>query len=183
MIQELETFAYELNEKWKKLPKVDILKNIEEHVHNSRSKNFADLHDLKNDFGIYVFFIKPGKYFSNTEQLEKLWNLDGFKKYPKIVKKRFMMQQCCDAGWFTFYIGKGEKLKNRVQEHINHNATHATYGLKLKDRKQFLKENDIEIGYWHLPEMREVPREIKQFIITNMESALRDEMLPWIGKQ
>lgn len=183
MIQELETFAYQVNEKWMNLPKEEILKSIEEQIHSSRRANLDDLSDLQNDFGIYAFFIKPGNSFSTAEQLEKIWNVDGFQKYPKIVKKRFEVQQCCDAGWFTFYIGKGEKLKSRVQEHLNHPSTHATYGLKLKERKEFLEENDIEIGYWHLPEMRDVPREIKQFIITNMECALRDEMLPWIGKQ
>ena len=100
-----------------------------------------------------------------------------------MVKTRFKEQKCCNEGWYCFYLGKGENIRNRVNEHITHGATHATYGLKLKERKIFLDTNEIEVGYWHLPEMPDVPREIKQFIITNFESRLRDELKPWIGKQ
>lgn len=61
-------------------------------------------------------------------------------------------------------------------------STHATYGLKLKERKQFLDNHEIEIGFWHLPEMQGVFREIKQFIIINLESKLRNRLKLWIGK-
>ena len=183
MIEELQAFANDVNKKWKAFPKVQALERIIEDIQNSRNSKLEELTDLKNDFGIYVFFIKPSIPFSNAEQLEKLWKEEGFKNYPQIVKKRFEAQECCEAGWFNLYVGKGENLKRRVEEHLNHHSNHATYSLKLKERKVFLNENEIEIGFWHLPPMPEVPREIKQFIITNMESQLRDKMQPWIGKQ
>ena len=103
--------------------------------------------------------------------------------FQSIITSKLELQEPCEAGWFSLYIGKGEKLKNRIDEHLNHPPTHATYGLKLSKREKFLDDHEIEIGFWHLPEMPGVSREIKQFIITNLESRLRDELKPWIGKQ
>lgn len=182
-VEYLQHFGLNIAEKWKALPFEDILAEIKESIETTRNNYPQSIHNIKNDFGIYAFFIQPNEKFSTVERLIEVWNQEGFRKYPKVVKKRFAAQECCSQGWYSFYIGKGEKLKNRVFEHLNHDATQATYGLKLKDRESFLDNNNIEVGYWHLPKMPGVPREIKQFIITNMESRLRDELKPWIGKQ
>jgi hypothetical protein len=182
-MRDLKNFAEQFDEEWKSLLDENILREIQENLLASRRKEQKELKNLRNDFGIYAFYIKPKNTYSCVEDLKNNWNIDGFKKYPKVVKKRFEVQEPCEAGWFSLYIGKGEKLKNRIDEHLNHPPTHATYGLKLSKRVKFLDDNDIEIGFWHLPEMPGVSREIKQFIITNLESRLRDELKPWIGKQ
>ena len=183
MARELKDFAVKFDEQWKSILNENILEEIQESLLKSRKKDLKDLKNLRNDFGIYAFYINPKETYSCVEDLKNNWNIDGFKKYPKVVKKRFEIQEPCEAGWFSLYIGKGEKLKNRIDEHLNHHPTHATYGLKLRERKKFLNDNDIEIGFWYLPEMPGVSREIKQFIITNLEARLRDKMEPWIGKQ
>ncbi len=183
MNESLREFAEKLDQQWKFILNENILEEIQESLLNSRNKEVKELKNLRNDFGIYAFYIKPKEKYSCVEDLVKAWNIDGFKKYPKVVKKRFEVQEPYEAGWFSLYIGKGEKLKNRIEEHLYHHSTHATYGLKLKERKQFLDDHEIEIGFWYLPEMPRVSREIKQFIITNLESGLRNRLKPWIGKQ
>ena len=183
MKKELRGFAEKFDQQWKSILDGNILEEIQVRLLEGRNKNVNELVGLHNDFGIYAFYVKPKVKYSCVEDLKKIWEIEGFRKYPKVVKKRFEVQEPCETGWFCLYIGKGEKLKKRIEEHLYHHTTHATYGLKLKDREQFLDDNEIEVGYWHLPEMPGVSREIKQFIITNLESMLRDEMKPWIGKQ
>ena len=142
----------------------------------------CELLDIQNSFGIYAFFIKPKVKNGTIQELEKIWNSEGFDKFPKIIKKRYSTENGLD-GWYNFYIGKSEKLQRRIFEHCDHHAKHPTYGLKLKERKEFLNNNEIQIGYWLLPEMPDADKKIKQFIITNLERALREEMQPWVGKQ
>jgi len=177
----IEDFAVNFTKKWNTLNKEEILKSVLNSFMTTRiSCNSEKL--IPNQFGIYAFFIKPNENYRDIESLEVAWNIESFRKFPKVVKKRFGVSEPKD-GWFPFYIGKSEKMSSRINEHLNHHCQHATYGLKLKERVTFLKNNQIEVGYWTLPEMPDVPREIKQFIITNLESQLREEMKPWIGKQ
>lgn len=173
--------ASEISKYWEQLTNELVLSEISEKIKGNRvlvSENII----APQKFGIYVFFIKPENVYQDSESLMDVWNIESFRKYPKVVKKRFNQCEALD-GWFPFYIGKSEKLGTRINEHLNHHSQHATYGLKLKERTAFLKNNQIELGYWTLPEMEKVPREIKQFIITNLEFRLRGKMKPWIGKQ
>ena len=183
MNRELQEFANTITREWDTVPKDKVIEEIKGSIKKSRTSLPETLEGIRNDFGIYAFYIKPEKPYSAVEDLIDVWNEDGFKKYPKVVKRRFNEQTCCSEGWYCMYIGKGENLRNRIEEHLTHPAKHATYGLKLKERLMFLKQNKIQIGFWHLPEMENVPKEIKQFIITNFESELRKKLKPWIGKQ
>ena len=179
--ENLITFGSKVSNEWDALDKEEILVEILDLFRRSRIDHSGEV-DIPDQFGIYSFFIKPEKVYQTCESLNEVWNIEPFKKFPKIVKKRF---EVCEAedGWFPFYIGKSERLGTRIKEHLNHHSQHATYGLKLKERTEFLRNNKIEVGYWTLPEMEGIPREIKQFIITNLESRLREKMKPWIGKQ
>lgn len=181
-METLKKFGLEISDRWTGLPKEDYLNEVFNSIIETRCSYKENIDEIRNDFGIYAFFIKPKHKYTDPEHLQNVWEVEGFRKYPKVVKSRFSISVSID-GWFTFYIGKGEQLKNRVTEHINHSSQHSTYGLKLKDREDFLTQNEIEVGYWHLPPMENVLPEIKQFIITNFEIALRKRLNPWIGKQ
>ncbi len=174
-------FALSTSKAWKSLDKELILKDIFYSFSQTKVSIYS-FSNFPNDFGIYIFFVKPEHVFKDCESLMDVWNIDSFRKYPKVIKKRFRECEAKD-GWFPFYIGKSENLGKRVNEHLSHHSQHATYGLKLKDRTEFLRNNKIEVGFWKLPEMESVPREIKQFIITNLEFILRDKMKPLVGKQ
>lgn len=181
MMSGLEEFGLKVSKDWKGLNKKAIILEIRRSFAITKKLIYSDF-DIPNQFGIYAFFIKPNENYSDIESLEVAWNIKSFRKFPNVVKKRFSISESKD-GWFPFYIGKSEKLGSRINEHLKHHSQHSTYGLKLKYRASFLKNNQIEVGYWCLPEMSDVSNEIKQFIITNLESQLREEMKPWIGKQ
>lgn len=136
---------------------------------------------LKNTFGIYVFFYKGKTSFKTLAELEDTWYSEGIKKSPRVIKKNF--SECLSIeDYYSFYVGKSEKVKSRVGEHLNHQKEHSTYGLKIKDRKNFV-ENDFQIGYWYLETSDEVSIEIKQFIITTIEQKIREKLNPLIGKK
>ena len=150
---------------------------------NKKSIEKVDFNAIGNNFGIYIFYIKPTKVY-NIENLISDWTQKGHIKYPKVVKKRFSKHKSININnEYPFYIGKSEKLGSRIKEHITHEKKASTYGLKLKGRDSF-NEKNITFSYWELPkELQECSNEIKQFIITQVESKLRDKLNPWIGKQ
>lgn len=156
------------------------VENVIQQILENR-KSVIDL-DCENQFGIYVFFYKPQQKIVNVEQLQSLWNNEeGYKNYSKVIKKNF--DDCTQINnFYTFYVGKSEKVKTRLHEHLTHDNTHSTYGLKLKDRKYFSMDN-FEIGYWLLPIDDSFSPKIKQFIITTLEQKVRTKLKPLIGKQ
>jgi len=181
-MNELIKFSRSVTVQWEGLPQAEILSVIQESFKKTKCNYTCELLNIQNSFGIYAFFIKPKVKNGTIQELEKIWNTKGFEKFPKIIKKRYSTKKG-DNGWFNFYIGKSEKLQRRIFEHCDHHSKHPTYGLKLKEREEFFENNEIQIGYWLLPDMSGADKKIKQFIITNLESALREEMQPWVGKQ
>lgn len=175
----------------------DFWKNIQENIisdeylnsiKNKLKENRCSIEEnsyvnIKNTFGIYVFYIKPVEAYS-LESLTEKWNQKGYDKYPKIVQKRFSKHTDININTeYVFYIGKSEELGSRIKQHITHKGKTSTYSLKLKGRDFFNKEN-ITFSYWELPlELSKCSKEIKQFIITQIETELRDRLNPWIGKQ
>jgi len=138
---------------------------------------------LMNKYGIYIFYIKPTKVYT-YESLCEDWIQLSYDKYPKVIKKRFNQYPSIDKEtWYPFYIGKCENLGKRMHEHINHRDKTSTYSLKLNGRKNF-NSNNLTYSYWLLPdEAMSCPDEIKQFLLTQLEQQLRQELKPWIGKQ
>jgi hypothetical protein len=102
--------------------------------------------------------------------------------YPKMIKKRFEIN-IQNEDWIPFYVGKSEKVRKRIWEHLNLDKKHATCGLKFNERSNFKLKNKINLGYCMFPVDEKIPSEIKQFIITNFESEIRKKLNPWIGKQ
>jgi hypothetical protein len=141
----LEIFGQKVADEWKALNKTEILNGILTSFNATRVDRTSDK-CFPNQFGIYAFYIKPKKDYIDISSLEKDWNLESFKKFPKIVKKRFGKYNS-DDGWFPFYIGKSEKLWSRIKENLTHDSQHATYGLKLRERTEFLEINKIEVGF------------------------------------
>ncbi|MDD7914116.1 hypothetical protein H9I45_00800 [Polaribacter haliotis] len=148
-----------------------------------KSERNEDYTTIENDFGVYVFFIKPHENFTN-DSLLAAWREPSYSNYPKVAKTRFNSYKNININEvYPFYIGKSEKLGSRITEHFTHKGTTSTYSLKLKDRTLFDK-NEITFAYWKLPkELENHPKTLKQFIITELEKKLRNKLMPWIGKQ
>lgn len=132
--------------------------------------------------GVYAIFIKP-KSSVTLKKLEKAWNLISIIKFPKVVKYRFNESVKNNPEYYTFYIGKSEKVDTRLNEHITHTSKITTYGLKLNDRVDFLNDNELFYAKYEMDELIGLDPSIIQFVITRIELKLRGKMNPWIGKQ
>ncbi len=167
----------------------DNTKEVAEYLRENNITSIEDFDEnhkkeIKNQFGVYCFFIrlKTNKTL-NKDKFEKEWNNEDFIKYPQIIKDRYNFSELNNKTFIPFYIGKSEELGKRIFQHINHSPQITTYSLKLKER-EFLKETlDIRVSWWKLPKIDTDDKSIKQFIITRIESQLRKELKPWVGKQ
>lgn len=136
-------------------------------------------------WGVYIFTITPKKQLS-LEELTLLWDEtgNGYVKYPRVCKKRFLKSITVSKGEYILYVGKSEDIGGRIKEHITQEKNKTTYGLKLNKRK-ILEESSIAYNFWLLPDSIQVHKSkpVKQFLITQLESKLRHRLNPWIGKQ
>lgn len=150
---------------------------------DKKSIELENYNTISNQFGVYIFYLKPHIKFT-LDSLINEWTESDYSKYPKVVKTRFNTYKNINIeNFYPLYIGKAEKLGSRIKEHIEHRDHNSTYSLKLNGRDNFTKEN-ISFCYWKLPEeLNEHPKAIKQFIITELEKKLRQQLKPWIGKQ
>lgn len=185
-MKKLIKFADDFKNLWKEFDET-IFSNFEvEKVKNElklKSEKKEDYTKIENNFGVYVFYIKPHKKFTYNTLL-KAWKEPNYSNFPKVAKTRFSSYKNINTDeFYPFYIGKSEKLGSRINEHLIHKGKTSTYSLKLNERTLF-KENQISFAYWKLPkELEEHPKAIKQFIITELEKKLRYHLKPWIGKQ
>ena len=172
------------NDTWNK---VDLSKQIPTIINKldviKHSISNVNYDAIKNDFGIYIFYIKPQKAYT-LDTLQQDWEEKEYSKYPKVIKKRFLKHGDIELRReYPFYIGKSEAFAKRIKQHITHSGNTSTYSLKLKGRS-FFNEHNITFAYWRLPDqLKECTSEIKQFIITQIESELREKLNPWVGKK
>lgn len=158
--------------------------SILKHLHDNR----FSIDDFSNQEvelpGVYAFFILP-KEQTNVADFPILWDGDTtIKKYSKVVKKRFDERDKSMTSPYTLYVGKSEKIGGRLCEHIELDKDKSTYSLKLKGRRSLFQAYEITYAFYEFKELdKGVPKEIVQFVITNIERQLRDKMNPWVGKQ
>lgn len=145
------------------------------------NKKASNQLQVQDQFGIYIFFLKDSNKFTTYKELEELWIEEHFIKYPKAIKKNFASCYKTDC-YYTFYVGKSEKLKKRISQHFTHEKNKTTSSLKLIERTNFSIE-DFEIGYWTLPVEIQTTTRIKQFIITTIEQKVREKVKPLVGKE
>lgn len=132
--------------------------------------------------GVYVFFIKP-KLEINIYGFEDKWIDKKIINYPKIVRSRFQVSTQEKKETYTLYLGKSEKVDSRINEHLTHTSQITTYSLKLIDRLELIKDNDLYYSSYEMKELVGLDSSIIQFVITRIESKLRSKMNPWVGKQ
>jgi hypothetical protein len=180
-MESLKKIISNIDSLWNDINKEIIIKNILSDINNNRIDIETKIDSIPNKFGIYIFFIKPKASYSNIDSLTNDWLVKDFSNYPKIIKSRFESNTKQDD-WYTFYIGKSEKIGKRIYEHLTHHKSHVTYGLKLSERNNFKSKNEIQVGYWLFPDEK-ISNEVKQFFITNFEKLLREKLNPWIGRQ
>lgn len=119
----LEEFGLKVSKEWNGLNKKAIFLEIRRSFAITKRLIDSNL-DIPNQFGIYAFFIKPKQNYRDIESLQEAWNIKSFRKFPKVVKKRYGISESKD-GWFPFYIGKSEILGSRINEHLSHHCQHS----------------------------------------------------------
>jgi len=77
-----------------------------------------------------------------------------------------------------FYLGKSEKVGSRIDQHLYLAPGKRTYALKLAHRSTLLLGIDFQINWLPLATTRD-----SYFLVSRVESLLRDRLNPIIGKQ
>lgn len=77
-----------------------------------------------------------------------------------------------------FYLGKSEKVGSRIDQHLYLPPGKRTYALKLSHRSALLSGIDFKINWLPLATTRD-----NYFLVSRVESLLRDRLNPIIGKQ
>lgn len=147
-----------------------------------RKKPINQFEKGENLPGVYAFFISK-KENTDLKKFKNIWNDKSIIKYPKIVASRFKDSEPFTNDLYAFYVGKSEKVATRIHEHLHHKRNVTTYGLKINERKNLLDQYELFYAIYEFDDLKNQDKSIIQFIITRLESKLRDKMKPWVGKQ
>jgi len=124
-------------------------------------------HDLFNEFSVD---------WDDWEQSKKY---DKFPKANKTRRGKLLTNNAqVDITAIPFYLGRSEKLKERIEEHYNFSGSESTYALKLNHRYKLLKGIKFKVAWLPLNVDKDT-----YFIVDKIESLLRDKLNPIIGKQ
>ncbi len=180
-------FLNELDTLWKESKK-KLIEAAEKKLlskHNQIDFSENAIEGICENFGIYLFQVKLNKHFSEGEFRKEIWDSDKetLTHTPRLIKDRFKFNKVEE--WHPLYLGKSEKLINRINEHCYQGAKKTTYGLKLSHRKKLLNIAEISYNYYPIPYEVDtlIGKAPVQFLMTNLESEIRKRIKPWVGKQ
>lgn len=152
---------------------------------NSKFSEIGDLDIEKNSWGVYVFYIEPKEPIETYERLCELWitdSKDNKLMSPKPIKGRFNLIGCDTPA--CFYLGKSENLRHRISQHIHQKTAASTYGLKLSAHDRLHENNLFSYSYCTLKvNPGKEYYESMKFLLVTLESHLRRDLKPLIGKQ
>ena len=179
----INTFIKNTQNEWKNiLPSIkqNALKILDdEFIEIDFSKN--EIENIPMDFGVYLIKIYPMKQFDFIG-FKKEWKSDkSIIKTPNISSSRIHFDG--KEKWYPFYIGKSEKLSKRINEHCFQDRDKTTYGLKLKNRNSLLENAKFGFSYYRVTQDKTLDKNVIQFVMTNLEREIRNEINPWVGKQ
>ena len=124
--------------------------------------------------GIYIFYIQK----KSLDKFEEKWGNKIERYSPKIIKDRIKHHQEHSnlKEWIPLYIGKSEKVKSRIEEHITKKKESTTSSMKLREREKFDNDNFA---------VKIIPLETNHygFVSHYVESVLRDKVKPIVGKK
>ncbi len=178
-----DTFIQKLQDNWKEampIVKEEVLKILQT---DSLEIDFTGkyIDKIPNDFGVYLFQIYPTNQFDFIDFRNNWKSIQMPIHSPSISISRIQFDKC--NKWYPLYIGKAEKLSNRINEHCFQDFNKTTYGLKLKHRKSLLENSKIRFSYYRITDKKLFDKNAIQFVMTNLEREIRNDIKPWIGKQ
>ena len=115
--------------------------------HNTRLKNYY------NGKGIYFFEVLFKEDVQNEmTKLSIECNNLGFKDTPKLNSRNI---DCCrnNDNWFALYVGKNNKVLNRIKNHVSLDSKKTTSALKLTSR-DFFAQKSFRVSYVDLSKIK-----------------------------
>lgn len=162
-----------------------VLKSLKKSLYKINILSDVPLLNMEEGKGIYYFEVKfPFNTFEELEKFGSKWGLPRGKKVEKNMPRYFTKRAekhkvAVKKGYFIpFYLGKQNKIKERVANHINCPSTSTTFSLKLKQRPDLISELKFRIGY----SIFNINNN-GYFCIELIEKAIRNKLNPIIGKQ
>lgn len=178
-------------------------KNIELYVKNLKNENdwiefsIADIKSINlNKYnkisGIYYFQVKFEddfeKYNNKKSLIDKVateWEYGNSGNYPKINKERMSTRDINsykNRKWIPFYLGKSKELDKRLEEHLTGaEKGESTYKLNLQNNtNELFKNAKYRVKIIEIEELKE---DKYYWVLTRIESELREKLNPICGKQ
>ncbi|MEN8136597.1 MAG: hypothetical protein ABFS18_13835 [Thermodesulfobacteriota bacterium] len=152
--------------------------------------------DLENNYlidnltaakGLYVFFAKfPFRKYEHLLGFGRKWGVlrdkDAPPNCPRFHKGNANFKKnkklLFENQYVPFYLGKSEKIQERVLCHIETELDKTVYALKLKARNNILKNIVFKLGYVEF-----YIDDGSYFCIELLEKEVRNFLRPIIGKQ
>lgn len=189
MKTQISSFINDISNAWNPIQKslvAEITTQFQEDINNLPEIHFNEpildciINDIPAAFGIYCFYIKFSKPMGKSD-FQELWDKDEIENQPKVSLMR--LREFEKDTWTPLYVGKSENLNKRVHQHLNLDKT-STYALKLKRRASLNKIASYKVVYYSFEVSDNVlDKSLIQFVITNLESKIRNKIEPIIGKQ
>jgi hypothetical protein len=157
---------------------------LESSIEVNINEEKIEINTNSKSIGLYLIQIKPidNEYFKH---FETNWLNEKKSKFsPNLIQSRFENNKPITLNnLYPFYLGKAEDIQKRINEHFFHNIENPTYSLKLKHKTDLIKSALFYYSFFEINMTVGQNKPSIQFILTNLESELRKEINPWIGKQ
>jgi hypothetical protein len=190
-LKELTHFITNISELWNSQDFNKILQEVKQKLADSAiplEEWNVNLNDIDGP-GIYCFWYEGDKL--PFEKFKKNYLIDGkalslskpYKKWYDQDKTPIAIDNDSVKA-YSFYLGKREGVLGRISQHMGAiYSSPSTYGMHLK-RNHKLK-GQLYVGYWMLPFtiVKPLDKYVLQQVLTFLESELRNELAPWVGKQ
>ncbi|WP_442845309.1 hypothetical protein [Leeuwenhoekiella sp. H156] len=183
-------FCKQLASVWGSTPFEELLQEAREELLKPLSlADFKKYNNLDSGYGIYCFWLEQ-KELDDLKNFKAVWNkTKGTYKITQPTQKWYSKNQVAKNGLRPFYMGKREDVVKRIQEHA-FKSSKSTYGLHLYRNKTEWQDN-IFVSYFILPKEALSELSIKgnedkylqQLVLSFLETRLRQEFSPMVGKQ
>jgi hypothetical protein len=139
--------------------------------------------------GIYLFWADLlGSGYGSKGSREKrlfdflaLWDRPAasVRCFPRANRTRakHALRIYASEDMIPLYLGKSERVADRVIQHIDIDGSKSTYALKLRAREDLLRVVEMRVNCLPLPVTKD-----SYFLVARLETLLRNEFMPIIGK-
>ena len=145
-------------------------------------KNNILIDNLPTAKGLYVFYAKYEKLLEFGKKWGVLRDKNAPENCPRFHKGNSNLKKnknlLFQNQYIPFYLGKSEKIQDRVLCHVDTTLDKTVYALKLRTRDNILKDIVFKLGYVEFDIADD-----SYFCIELLEKEVRKTLRPIVGKQ